>query len=78
MLDKLVEDVNYVFDEDVIAKTKGDILYLTDTRVNSYTNFEVLEDSLQDVFDYIVNKYNVDLDVLDMNRRTVALEVITY
>ena len=78
MLDKLVEDVNYVFDEDVIAKIKGNVLYLTDTRVNSYANFETLEDSLQDVFDYIVNKYNVDLDVLDMNRRTVALEVITY
>ena len=51
MLDKLVEDVNYVFDEDVIAKIKGDVLYLTDTRVNSYANFETLEDSLQDVFD---------------------------
>ena len=78
MLDKLVEDVNYVFDEDVIAKNKDGVLFLTDTRVNSYANFETLEDSLQDVFDYIVNKYNVDLDVLDMNRRTVALEVITY
>ena len=78
MLDKLVEDVNYVFDEDVIAKTKGDILYLTDKRINKYTDFESLEDSLQDVFDYITNKYNIDLDVLDMNGRTVALEVINY
>ena len=78
MLDKLVEDVNYVFDEDVIAKIKGNVLYLTDTRVNSYANFEVLEDSLQEVFDYVINKYNINLDVLDMNGRTVALEVINY
>ena len=44
MLDKLVEDVNYVFDEDVIAKIKGDVLYLTDTRVSRHTDFETLED----------------------------------
>ncbi len=78
MLDKLVEDVNYVFDEDVIAKIKGDVLYLTDTRVSRHADFETLEDSLQEVFDYVINKYNINLDVLDMNRRTVALEVITY
>ena len=78
MLDKLVEDVNYVFDEDVIAKIKGDVLYLTDTRVSRHVDFETLEDSLQEVFDYVINKYNINLDVLDMNRRTVALEVITY
>lgn len=78
MLDKLVEDVNYVFDEDVIAKNKDGVLFLTDTRVSRHVDFETLEDSLQEVFDYVINKYNVDLDVLDMNRRTVALEVITY
>ena len=78
MLDKLVEDVNYVFDEDVIAKIKGDVLYLTDTRVSRHVDFETLEDSLQEVFDYVINKYNINLDVLDMNGRTVALEVITY
>lgn len=78
MLDKLVEDVNYVFDEDVIAKIKGDVLYLTDTRVSRHADFETLEDSLQEVFDYVINKYNINLDVLDMNGRTVALEVITY
>ena len=78
MLDKLVEDVNYVFDEDVIAKIKGDVLYLTDTRVSRHADFETLGDSLQEVFDYVINKYNINLDVLDMNGRTVALEVITY
>lgn len=78
MLDKLVEDVNYVFDEDVVAKIKGDVLYLTDTRVSRHADFETLEDSLQEVFDYVINKYNINLDVLDMNGRTVALEVITY
>ena len=56
MLDKLVEDVNYVFDEDVIAKIKGDVLYLTDTRVSRHADFETLEDSLQEVFDYVSHK----------------------
>ena len=78
MLDTLIEDVNYVFYDDVIAKNKKGILFLTDKRINRYTDFESLEDSLQDVFDYITNKYNIDLDVLDMNGRTVALEVINY
>ena len=78
MLDKLVEDVNYVFDEDVIAKNKDGVLFLTDTRVSRHVDFETLEDSLQEVFDYVINKYNINLDVLDMNGRTVALEVINY
>lgn len=78
MLDMLIEDVNYVFYDEVIAKNKKGILFLTDKRINKYTDFESLEDSLQDVFDYITNKYNIDLDVLDMNGRTVALEVINY
>ena len=78
MLDKLVEDVNYVFDEDVIAKNKDGVLFLTDARVSRHVDFETLEDSLQEVFDYVINKYNINLDVLDMNGRTVALEVINY
>lgn len=78
MLDKMVEDVNYEFDNYIVARSKKGILYLTDKRVSYYTDFETLEDSLQDVFTYIINKYNIDLDVLDMNGRTVALEVINY
>ena len=78
MLDKLVEDVNYEFDNDVVAKGKRGVLFLTDRRVSKYTDFETLENSLQDVLDYITNNYNIDLDVLDMNGRTVALEVISY
>ncbi len=78
MLDKLIEDVNYEFDNDVIAKGKRGVLFLTDKRVSKYTDFETLENSLQDVLDYITNNYNIDLDVLDMNGRTVALEVINY
>ena len=78
MLDKLIEDVNYEFDNDVIAKGKSGVLFLTDRRVSKYTDFETLENSLQDVLDYITNNYNIDLDVLDMNGRTVALEVINY
>lgn len=78
MLDNLIEDVNYEFDEYVVAKYKKGILYLTDRRVGRYSDFETLEDSLQDVLTYITHNYNVDLDVLDINGRTVALEVITY
>lgn len=79
MLDKLVEVINDEFFGEVKAKTKQDVLFITDYRVSKYvTDFEILEDSLHDVLEFITDTYDITLGLIDAQGRTVALEVVEY
>ena len=75
----LVEEVNDAFYKKVVAQEKNGHLYLTDKRVDRYeTDLEVVTDSLVDVVDFIEQEFNVDLNIVGANYRTVAFKVYNY
>ena len=79
VLEQLVEEVNDAFYKKVVAQEKNGHLYLTDKRVDRYeTDLEVVTDSLVDVVDFIEQEFNVDLNIVGANYRTVAFKVYNY
>ena len=79
VLEQLVEEVNDAFFKKVVAQEKNGYLYLTDKRVDRYeTDLEVVADSLVDVVDFIEQEFNVDLNIVGANYRTVAFKVYNY
>ena len=76
---ELVEEVNDAFFKKVVAQEKNGYLYLTDKRVDRYeTDLEVVTDSLVDVVDFIEQEFNVDLNIVGANYRTVTFKVYNY
>ena len=79
VLEQLVEEVNDAFYKKVVEQEKNGHLYLTDKRVDRYeTDLEVVTDSLVDVVDFIEQEFNVDLNIVGANYRTVAFKVYNY
>ena len=79
VLEQLVEEVNDAFFKKVVAQEQNGYLYLTDKRVDRYeTDLEVVTDSLVDVVDFIEQEFNVDLNIVGANYRTVAFKVYNY
>ena len=79
VLEQLVEEVNDAFYKKVVAQEKNGYLCLTDKRVDRYeTDLEVVTDSLVDVVDFIEQEFNVDLNIVGANYRTVAFKVYNY
>lgn len=76
MLDSIVEEINNEFHGVAKAVEKSGILYVTSMRCSSYSEIEVVEDLLEEVIEHIRYEFNVDVDVLDAYKRTVAYEVL--
>lgn len=76
MLDLIVEEINNEFYGVAKATEKSGILYVTSLRCDHHSEIEVVEDLLEDVIEYIRYEFNIDVDVLDAYKRTVAYEVL--
>lgn len=76
LLDAIVEEINVEFRDEVKAKHKNGVLYMTAMNCNPYEDVVVVEEGLVEVIDHIRYEFNVDVDVLDAYKRTIAYEVI--
>jgi len=77
ILEIIAEEINYNFEDSVMARDKGEYLYLTLLEKRVQDCYE-LEEAMEDVFDFVNEEFDADINVVDYNKQTLAVEVYTY
>lgn len=77
ILETIAEEINYEFEDFVVARDKGDYLYLT-LRGKRVNNCYELEEAMKEVFEFAKEEFDVDFNIVDYNKKTLAVEVYTY
>lgn len=77
ILEIIAEEINYNFEDSVKARDKGEYLYLTLLEKRVQDCYE-LEEAMEDVFDFVNEEFDADINVVDYNKQTLAVEVYTY
>lgn len=76
LLEQLVEEVNDAHFKTITAYLVDGHLLLRFNTMSIDSDFEELEEALLPVVDELREQFDVDFDIMSMNGRTVALEVI--
>jgi hypothetical protein len=77
MMEVIIDDLNEVFDGMLIAEFKNDLLVLT-LATRKHVEPWQLDDQLSGALEYIIEKYDMDFNVVAYGKRSVAYEIYTY
>ena len=77
MMEVIIDDLNDTFDGMLIAEFKNDLLVLT-LATRKHVEPWQLDDQLSGALEYIIEKYDMDFNVVGYGKRSVAYEIYTY
>ena len=77
VLNNVVEDLNTTFDGFLIAEIRNDLLVLSLVTRKHYELLEI-EEKLDGALEYIIEKYDLDFNVVGYGKRSVAYEIYQY
>ena len=77
MMEVVIDDLNEVFGGMLVAEFKNDLLILT-LATRKHVEPWQLDDQLSGALEYIIEKYDMDFNVVGYGKRSVAYEIYTY
>ena len=77
VMETVIEDINTTFDGMLIAEFKNDLLVLT-LSTRKHVEPWQLDEQLSGALEYVVEKYDMDFNVVGFGKRSVAYEIYQY
>ncbi len=77
MMEVIIDDLNEVFGGMLIAEFRNELLVLT-LATRKHVEPWQLDDQLSGALEYIIEKYDMDFNVVGYGKRSVAYEIYTY
>ena len=77
MMEVIIDDLNEVFDGMLIAEFRNNLLVLT-LATRKHVEPWQLDEQLSGALEYIIEKYDMDFNVVGYGKRSVAYEIYTY
>ena len=77
MMEVVIDDLNEVFDGMLVAEFKNDLLILTLSTRKHIEPWQ-LDEQLSGALEYVVEKYDMDFNVVGFGKRSVAYEIYQY
>jgi hypothetical protein len=77
MMEVVIEDLNETFDGMLVAEFKNNLLVLTLSTRKHIEPWQ-LDEQLSGALEYVIEKYDMDFNVVAFGKRSVADEIYTY
>ena len=77
MMETVIEDLNDTFDGMLVAEFKNDLLVLTLSTRKHIEPWQ-LDEQLSGALEYVIEKYDMDFNVVGFGKRSVAYEIYQY
>ena len=77
ILETITEEINLKFDDLAIAKVKGEYIHLISQNRQAKDCWE-MEQQMEEIFEYVIDKFDVELNIVNYGQRTLVVEVYTY
>ena len=77
VMETVIEDINNTFDGMLVAEFKNDLLVLTLSTRKHIEPWQ-LDEQLSGALEYVVEKYDMDFNVVGFGKRSVAYEIYQY
>ena len=77
VMETVIEDINNTFDGMLVAEFKNDLLILTLSTRKHIEPWQ-LDEQLSGALEYVVEKYDMDFNVVGFGKRSVAYEIYQY
>ena len=77
MMEVVIDDLNDTFDGMLVAEFKNDLLVLTLSTRKHIEPWQ-LDEQLSGALEYVVEKYDMDFNVVGFGKRSVAYEIYQY
>ena len=77
MMEVVIDDLNEVFGGMLVAEFKNDLLILT-LSTRKHVEPWQLDEQLSGALEYVVEKYDMDFNVVGFGKRSVAYEIYQY
>ena len=77
VMETVIEDLNDTFDGMLVAEFKNNLLVLTLVTRKHIEPWQ-LDEQLGGALEYVVEKYNMDFNVVSFGKRSVAYEIYQY
>ena len=77
MMKVIIDDLNDTFDGMLVAEYKNDLLVLTLSTRKHIEPWQ-LDEQLSGALEYVVEKYDMDFNVVGFGKRSVAYEIYQY
>lgn len=77
MMEVVIEDINDTFDGMLVAEYKNDLLVLTLSTRKHIEPWQ-LDEQLGGALEYVIEKYDLDFNVVGFGKRSVAYEIYQY
>lgn len=77
MMEVIIDDLNDTFDGMLIAEFKNNLLVLT-LATRKHVEPWQLDEQLSGALEYVIEKYDLDFNVVAFGKRSVAYEIYTY
>ena len=77
VMETVIEDINNTFDGMLVAEYKNDLLVLTLSTRKHIEPWQ-LDEQLSGALEYVVEKYDMDFNVVGFGKRSVAYEIYQY
>ena len=77
VMEVVIDDLNNTFDGMLVAEFKNDLLILTLSTRKHIEPWQ-LDEQLSGALEYIIEKYDMDFNVVGFGKRSVAYEIYQY
>ena len=77
MMEVVIEDLNETFDGMLVAEFKNNLLVLTLSTRKHIEPWQ-LDEQLSGALEYVIEKYDMDFNVVAFGKRSAAYEIYTY
>ena len=77
MMEVVIDDLNEVFGGMLVAEFKNDLLILTLSTRKHIEPWQ-LDEQLSGALEYVIEKYDMDFNVVGFGKRSVAYEIYQY
>lgn len=77
VMEVVIDDLNNTFDGMLVAEFKNDLLILT-LSTRKHVEPWQLDEQLSGALEYVVEKYDMDFNVVGFGKRSVAYEIYQY
>ena len=77
VMEVVIDDLNNTFDGMLVAEFKNDLLILTLSTRKHIEPWQ-LDEQLSGALEYVVEKYDMDFNVVGFGKRSVAYEIYQY
>lgn len=77
VMETVIDDINNTFDGMLVAEFKNDLLVLTLSTRKHIEPWQ-LDEQLSGALEYVVEKYDMDFNVVGFGKRSVAYEIYQY